>query len=155
LILIAGTSYGSKYFGSRGSHTVAFVMSFATTMLLWRIYTCRAGEVVPAAVAAVPDRNRLVRTALMAHLLMVVGIVATSAGFGLVIDRPLGHTLPAWLTFVLAGPALFLAGRAIFEHTVLTHTVRDRQIGVLVLLVLAPATLFVTPLAVAATVMGS
>lgn len=154
LILIAGTTYGTRYFGGYGSHTVAFVVAFITTVLIWRIYTCRAGEVLPTAVATAPNSDRLIRQALMAHLLMAVGIVAASAGYGLVIEHPLGHTDGARLAFILGGPALFLAGRALFEHTVLTRTVQDRQIGVLVLAALTPAMLFVPPLAAAAAAMA-
>jgi low temperature requirement protein LtrA len=81
LIVIAGATYTSRYYGATGGHGLAFLVSFATTVLLWRIYTYRAGELLPAAIAAAPDPGRIVRRALIAHLLMVVGIVAISAGY--------------------------------------------------------------------------
>jgi low temperature requirement protein LtrA len=153
-VLVAGATYSGTYFGGPGRHAVAFVMSVATTMLLWRTYTYRAGELLPAAIAAAPDPVRLVRRALLAHLLMVVGILAISAGYGLVIEHPLGRTDPAWLTFILGGPALFIVGRARFEHAVFARVSWDRVIGLLLLVALAPVMLLVPPLAVATTTMA-
>jgi low temperature requirement protein LtrA len=154
LIVIAGTTYSAKYLGGFGGHTAAFVVSVATTMLLWRIYTYRAGELLPAAIAAAPDPGRTVRRALMAHLLMVVGILVISAGYGLVIEHPLGRTNAVWVTVILGGPVLFIVGRGGFERAVFARGSRDRVIGLLVLVALAPVMRFVPPLAVATTAMA-
>ncbi|MGN9891462.1 low temperature requirement protein A [Micromonospora sp. L31] len=80
-------------------------------------------------------------------------VVVTSVGVELVIAHPLGHPQPAWVAVILGGPVLFLAGRAGFEYAVFSRVSLDRPIGVLVLAVLAPAMLFVSPLlaALAAT----
>jgi low temperature requirement protein LtrA len=78
LILVAGVDYSSKYHGAIGGHSAAFVVSFASTVLLWRIYTYRAGELLPTAIAAASNPGRTVRRALIAHLLMVVGVVKAS-----------------------------------------------------------------------------
>jgi low temperature requirement protein LtrA len=154
LLLVAGTTYSAKYLGGSGDHTAAFVVSVATTMLLWRIYLYRAGELLPAAISSAPDPGRTVRRALLAHLLMVVGILAISAGYGLVIEHPLGRTNWVWLMFILGGPALFIVGRAGFEQAVFARISRGRAIGLLVLVALAPVMRFVPPLAVAATAMA-
>jgi low temperature requirement protein LtrA len=154
LILLAGITYSSKYYGATGGHSVAFLVSFATTVLLWRIYTYRAGELLPTAIAAAPNPGRVVRRALVAHLLMVVGILAISVGYGLVIEHPQGRTQPVWVTVILGGPALFITGRASFERVVFNRVSRDRVIGLLALVVLAPVMLFVPPLAVATTAMA-
>ncbi|MFE9206574.1 low temperature requirement protein A [Micromonospora sp. NPDC007230] len=117
-----------------------------TTVLLWRIYIYRAGEVLGAAVAAAPDPLRVVNSVLYAHAVMVAGVVAISVGDELVIRHPSGHTRPAWIAVVLGGPALFLAGRAILEYAVFARVSRDRVIGVLVLAVISPAMILVPPL---------
>jgi low temperature requirement protein LtrA len=80
---------------------------------------------------------------------MLVGIIASSVGYGLVIEHPLGHTEPLWVAVILGGPALFIVGRAGFERVVFNRVSRDRVIGLLVLVALAPVMPFVTPLAVA------
>ena len=154
LIVIAGTTYGTKEVGALSSHTAAFVVSVATTMLVWRIYTHWAGERMPAAIAAAPDPGRLVRRALLAHLLMVVGILAMSAGYGLVIEHPAGRTDPVWLIFILGGPALFIVGHGGFEQAVFARVPRNRVIGLLVLIAIAPVTWFAPPLPVATTAMA-
>jgi low temperature requirement protein LtrA len=154
LILVAGVDYSSKNHGAIGGPSSAFVVSFAITVLLWRIYTYRAGELLPTAIAAAPNPGRTVRRALIAHLLMVVGVIANSAGYGLVIEHPLGHTEPVWVAVILGGPALFIVGRAGFERVVFNRVSRDRVIGLLVLVALAPVMPFVVPLAVASTAMA-
>ena len=126
-------------------------MSVVTTMLLWRLYTYRASELLPAAIAATADPGHLVRRVLAAHLIMVVGIMAISAGIELVIEQPVGRTKPEWLTYILGGPALFIIGRAAFEQAVFAHISWHRVIGLVVLIAPAPVMVFVPPLAVAAT----
>jgi low temperature requirement protein LtrA len=147
LILVTGVTYsgGSSGLGS----TVAFVVSFATTALLWRIYIYRAGELLPVAIAAAREPARLAVLSSPAHLLMVIGVVAIAAGIELVIGHPFGHTDPAWIAVMLSGPALFLAGRAIFEYAVFGRVSRSRVVGVLVLAAVTPAMIFLPPLAVA------
>jgi low temperature requirement protein LtrA len=135
--------------GFETGRTAAFVVSFATTVLLWRIYIYRAGELLPAAIAAARDPGRLARSASFAHLLMVAGVVAIAVGYELVITHPFGHTDTAWIAVILGGPALFLVGRAIFEHAVFARVSRSRLIGLVVLTAIAPAMVLVPPLVVA------
>jgi low temperature requirement protein LtrA len=146
-ILITGLVY------SRGGFTpgrnAAFVVAFATTVLLWRIYIYRAGQLLAAAIEAAPHPGRLAVWSSFAHLLMVAGIVAIAVGDELVIAHPLGHTDPAWIAVILGGPALFIAGRALFQYGVFGRVSRSRVIGVFVLAALSPAMILVPPLAVA------
>jgi low temperature requirement protein LtrA len=125
------------------------VVAFATTVLLWRIYIYRAGEMLSGAVAAAANQLRVFASVLYAHPVMVAGIVAISVGDELVIRHPSGHTQPAWITVVLGGPALFLAGRAILEYTVFGQVSRDRVVGILVLAAISPAAILAPPLIVA------
>jgi low temperature requirement protein LtrA len=81
---------------------------------------------------------------------MVAGIVAIAVGDELVIQHPLGHTDPAWIAVILGGPALFLAGRATFEHAVFGRASAPRVIGALALVAISPAVRPVPPLAIAA-----
>ncbi|MFE9693472.1 low temperature requirement protein A [Micromonospora sp. NPDC005806] len=148
LILVTGLGLSGD--GFEADRSTAAVVAFATTVLLWRIYIHRAGEVLGGAVAAAPDPLRVAVSAVYAHLVMVAGIVAISVGDELVIEHPFGHTPPAWVAVVLGGPALFLAGRAIFEYAVFGRVSRNRVAGVLVLAVISPATIFLPPVLVAA-----
>jgi len=147
LIVVSGLAFASG--GLVADRTAAVVVAFVTTVLLWRIYIYRAGEVLGAAVAAAPDPLRVVNSVLYAHAVMVAGVVAISVGDELVIRHPSGHTPPTWIAVVLGGPALFLAGRAILEYAVFERVSRDRVIGVLVLAAIWPAMILVPPFIVA------
>jgi low temperature requirement protein LtrA len=148
LILVTALALGGSVTADRSA---AFLVSFASTVLLWRIYIYRAGELLAAAIVASSDPTRIGRSASYAHLVMVAGIVVIAAGDELVIAHPSGHPRPAWIPVVLSGPALFVAGRARLEYTVFSRVSNDRLIGLLVLAALAPAMVFVPPLAAAAT----
>ncbi|MBQ0893997.1 low temperature requirement protein A [Micromonospora sp. U56] len=149
LILVTGITYSTKYLP--GGHAAAFGVAFATTALLWRIYMYRAGDLLPDAIAVAPDPRQLVRRAILAHLLMVIGIVAVAVGYELVIEHPFGRTDSAWIGVILGGPVLFLAGRALFEYAVFARVSRSRLIGALVLAGISPAMILLPPLAVAIT----
>ncbi len=148
LILVTGLalSGGSVAAG----RSAAFLVSFASTVLFWRIYIYRAGELLAAAVTVSADPARIGRSASYAHLIMVAGIVVTAAGDELVVAHPSGHLRPAWIAVILGGPALFLAGRARLEYTVFSRVSKDRLVGLLLLAAAAPAMLLITPLAAAA-----
>jgi low temperature requirement protein LtrA len=146
LILVTGLTFTSSS-GFEADHEAAVVVAFATTVLLWRIYIYRAGEVLGAAVAAASDPLRVTISAIYAHPVMVAaGLVAISVSDDLVIRHPAGHTQPAWSAVILGGPALFLAGRAIFEYAVFSRVSPDRVIGVLVLAAISPAMILAPPL---------
>jgi low temperature requirement protein LtrA len=147
LVLVSGLAFASGGLGA--DRTAAVVVAFATTVLLWRVYIYRAGEVLGAAVAGAADQLRVVVSVLYAHPVMIAGIVAISVGDDLVIRHPSGHTRPAWIPVVLGGPALFLAGRAILQYAVFGRVSLDRVIGVLVLAAISPAMILVPPLIVA------
>ncbi|MDQ7904635.1 low temperature requirement protein A [Phytohabitans sp. ZYX-F-186] len=148
LIAVTGATNGANYLESGGS-VAAFFISFVTTLLLWRTYLYRAGALLPAAIAAAPAPARLTREALLAHLIMVAGIVAADAGFELVIAQPMGHTSVTWIGLIVGGPAVFLAGRVLFGHAIFARVSESRVIGALLLALTAPAMIFLPPLAVA------
>jgi low temperature requirement protein LtrA len=148
LILVTGLGLSGR--ASEADRIAAVVVAFATTVLLWRIYIYRAGAVLGGAVAAAADPLRVSVRATYAHLVMVAGVLAISVGDELVIRHPLGHTQPAWAAVILGGPALFLAGRALFEYEVFGRVSGDRVGGVLVLAAIWPAMNFLPPVLVAA-----
>lgn len=149
LILVTALGLSGSSLGA--GRWVAFALSIATTVLLWRIYIHRAGGLLSAAIGAARHPVRLVESTTYTHLVMVAGIGFTAVGADLVIAHPLGHPSPAWLATVLGGPALFLAGRAGFEYSVFGRVSWTRTIGLL-LLVALPYALLHVPLLVSALV---
>ena len=144
LILALGSTYSQSAFTA--ASTVAFVASFATTALLWRIYVHRAGELLPAAIATAREPARLAAVSVPAHVLMLAGIIAVSAGIELVIAQPLGRIDPALVVFMLGGPVLYLGGRAIFEYIVFSRVSPSRWYGITTLVVISPGLRFAPPL---------
>ncbi|MEU1686786.1 low temperature requirement protein A [Micromonospora sp. NPDC005707] len=142
-ILVAGTVFSTHH--SEAENIGAFAIAFATTLLLWRIYVHKSGELLPHAIAMAKQPSKFLNSAPYTHLLMVAGVVTSAAGFDLVLLEPTGQTPPAWLAVILGGPALFLAGRAAFEYEVFSRVSWSRPGGVLALLTISPGLLFLAP----------
>ncbi|MFG2055088.1 low temperature requirement protein A [Micromonospora sp. NPDC048930] len=148
MILVSGFGFSGS--GFTGAQWVAFAITFASTVLLWRIYFYRAGTVLAEAVLGSAQPGRLAESATYTHLAMVGGIVATAVGYELVIGHPTGHTDPAWLWVIIGGPALFVVGRTRFEYEVFGRVSRSRLIGLVVLVAMVPLVVRLPPLGVAA-----
>ncbi|MBM0229746.1 low temperature requirement protein A [Micromonospora sicca] len=147
-ILTTGMMF--SIYHSEAQNIGAFTVAFITTLLLWRIYVHKSGELLPHAISSSKQPSRFLNTAPYTHLLIVAGVVVTAAGFDLVLHEPTGRTPPAWAAVILGGPALFLVGRSFFEYEVFSRVSLSRPGGLLALLTIAPAVLFLPPL-VAAT----
>ncbi|WP_307849157.1 low temperature requirement protein A [Micromonospora sp. U56] len=150
-VLVIGTMFSRVH--SEAENISAFAIAFLTTLLLWRIYVHRSGELLPHAIQAAKAPSRFLLSAPYTHLTLVAGVVTTAAGFELVLHEPLGHTPPSWAAVILGGPALFLVGRSAFEYEVFSRVSVSRPGGLLALLTLAPAVLFLPPLFAAAGAM--
>ncbi|WBB68207.1 low temperature requirement protein A [Micromonospora sp. WMMD812] len=142
-ILTVGTMFSLKH--SELKNIGSFAVAFATTLLLWRIYVHKSGELLPVAIATSRSPSRFLNTAPYTHLLMVAGVVTTAAGFDLVLHETTGRTSPAWVAVILGGPALFLVGRAAFEYEVFSRVSPSRPGGLLALLTIAPGVMFLHP----------
>ncbi len=145
-ILVTGLTYSAGPLDA--GRTTAFVVSFIGAAALWWIYFHRTGSRAIAAVAGAADPGRIGRTLSYVYVLMVAGIIVTAVGDHVVIDHPGGATEPAWLLVILGGPALFLVGHALFVRVVFGRWGPSRLIALLVLAVLVPVLLFVSPLLV-------
>ncbi|MGW4461073.1 low temperature requirement protein A [Micromonospora sp. NPDC004704] len=127
----------------------AFVLAFVTTLMFWQIYVFRAGAFLQVALEVRP--GRITRWAPYTHLLMVLGVVSSAAGFDLVIDRPGGSTQAGLICVIFGGPALFLIGRSAFEYEVFRTVSRARLGWLLVLVLVAPTMVFLPPVLVTTT----
>ncbi|MEE6262439.1 low temperature requirement protein A [Plantactinospora sonchi] len=147
LILVTSLTYAGTGFAP--DRTAAFVLGFATAVLLWQIYVQRAGALLQAAIEASREPGRLIRSAPYTHLLMVAGVVVAAAGAETVIAHPTGDTTAGLVGVVLGGPALFLVGRARFEYEVFHRVSPSRLVALILLVLAAPVMMFVPPLGVA------
>jgi low temperature requirement protein LtrA len=149
LLLTAGLTYAG-FLRTAGSRW-AFVVSFATVVVLWRMYTYPVGERLPAVIAAAPHPDRYVARTLIAHTFMVAAVVDIAAGYEFVIRRPEVHTSLDWVLVIIGGPALFIVGQAILQPATFVRISRVRLTGLLVLVALAPVMFFVPLLVTAVT----
>jgi low temperature requirement protein LtrA len=136
----------------RALRTVALAIEFVTTVVLWQIYSYRAGERITTAFAPGPNRARPARKLDWDHLVMVGGIVVTAVGTKLVIAHPMGETRWSWIAVVVGGPALYLIGRIHFGYVVFGHLSMPRVVGLGVLAAMLPLMRLLPPILVAGSV---
>ena len=136
MILVTAATFSVR--GLTADRWVAFVSAFITTVLFWRIYIYRAGELLSHAIAAAQRPVQSSQAAAYAHMVMVAGIVLTTVANELTIEHPFGRHRMAWTLVIVAGPALFLLGRALFEYTVFARMSRARLAGLALILALYP-----------------
>jgi low temperature requirement protein LtrA len=125
------------------------VVAYLSTVLLWRIYFYRSGQVLAEAVSAAEDKYAAGRATGLAHIVMVLGILATAVGFEIVLKQPGGQPEPVWLVASLGGPALFLYGRIRLERVVFNRLSLRRVVAIAALAVAAVPLYFAPPLAAA------
>ncbi|GIH19691.1 low temperature requirement protein A [Rugosimonospora africana] len=149
LILVPALIF-SRDGGFGVARVVALLAAFATTLLLWQLYAYSGGVISVLVSRRRPSRGP--RLAPYTHSVMVAGVVAAAAGFELVIARPTGHMPAAWACLVVGGPALFLAGRTIFEYAYDGRLSKTRVGWLIVLILVTPPMVLLPPVAV--TVVG-
>ncbi|MGI5146561.1 low temperature requirement protein A [Plantactinospora sp. CA-294935] len=135
-VAVSGLAFhNSDFTAHRG---VAFVMSFAITVLLYWIYFHRIRERLAPSFAGAPDPRVRPREAGLAHLVMVAGVVATTTATGTLIAEPTGTAPPFEVAVFVAGPVLFLAGHALLGRHEFVGVAAPRLAGILALVAAAP-----------------
>jgi low temperature requirement protein LtrA len=147
-LLVTGVSFEELPFSA--ATLAAFVVAFLGSVALWWVYFDRSAEAASRVIAASADPGRLGRSAYTyCHLPMVAGIIVTAVADELTIAHPGGHADAAAIATVLGGPALFLAGHALFKLAVFGVPSVSRLVAIVVLALLAPVGVVVSPLALA------
>ncbi|MFE9190443.1 low temperature requirement protein A [Micromonospora sp. NPDC007208] len=115
LVLVAGLSYAATDLAL--AQTAAFLLVFATGVLIGLLYVTPAGQRLgPAIERADPSRLGVITGYL--HLVMVAGLVVTAVGAELSIAHPLRTGDTTAVLVILSGPTLFLAGRILFSAAI-------------------------------------
>jgi low temperature requirement protein LtrA len=148
-ILVTGATFAD------GEITVATVtallLAFAGSVSLWWIYFDRSAGWADAIIAGASDPGRLGRSAYTYfHLPMVAGIIVTAVGDERTIAHPGGNGDTALTAVALGGPALFLAGYALFKRSVSGQAPAVYLIAIGVLAALVPLSLRAAPLVTSA-----
>jgi len=144
-LLVTGATFGELPFSA--ATVAAFVVAFLGSVALWWVYFDRSAEAASQVIAGSSDPGRLGRSAYTyCHVLLVAGIIVTAVGDELTITHPSGHATVATIATVLGGPALFLAGHALFKRAVFGVLSVQRLVAVFVLAALVPVGLVASPL---------
>jgi len=134
----------------------AFLSALVAAIAMWWIYFSSHADLAARAIAESDDPGRIARIAYTyAHIPIVAGIIVTAAGDELALAHPLGHAGPAVAWLILGGPALFLAGGVWFKQAVFEHLSVPRIAGLVMLVAVAAAAPYLTPLALSVAATGA
>jgi low temperature requirement protein LtrA len=116
----------------------SFIVGFLACAGLWGSYFLRFAERGVQTIAGVPsDAARVGRAGYAyAHAMMVAGVILVAVAVELTIENPDGASSLASALTMLGGPALFLAGLALFKSTIGRASLRAPVTAIAVLGVL-------------------
>jgi low temperature requirement protein LtrA len=132
----------------------AFVVAFVGSAAFWWLYFSRHAEVARETISSSEDPGRLARSAYTYfHLPMIAGIIVVAASDELNVAHPGEHGTLAFMTLVLGGTGLFLAGQAFFKWAIaglLPWSPWSRVVAIAALAALVPVGSAVPALALSA-----
>jgi low temperature requirement protein LtrA len=130
----------------------ALGIAFVSSAALWWLYFDYVATVAERRLErAAADRTRLARDGYTyLHVVLVAGVILTAVGDELVIAHPLHELATAEIAVVVAGPAVYLVGHALFRLRMAGSVSWKRLLGALACLALAALGPFVPSLVLAA-----
>ncbi|TMQ90778.1 low temperature requirement protein A [Actinomadura soli] len=135
-VLVTGATLGGHT--PTAAIATGFVSAFVGTVALWWIYFDHTAEAAAERIASSADPGRLGRSAYtFVHIIMIAGVVVSAVADEQVLAHPGGHVSTAFAVVALGGPALFVAGHALFKRVVFGGFTRARVTALLALAVLA------------------
>ena len=148
-ILAVGVTFGNEPWSA--SVVASLVLGFLTTVALFWLYFAHQAGAAADTMTESDDAARLGRTGYAyAHGVMVAGVIVIAVGIEKTVAHPTGPTSAAVAGVILGGPALFLAGNAVFKLALLGHVPHSRLLAILALGLLAPLAIVASPLALSA-----
>ncbi|WGM37451.1 low temperature requirement protein A [Caulobacter sp. NIBR1757] len=137
------------------ANAAALLVSFLGSVAMWWIYFSASAGAATETIASARDPGRIARLAYTyVHVIPIAGIIITAVGDEWVLHHPLGHTDPKTALAVLGGPALYLLGVGLFKLAVFGKISPSRLAGLVLLGLVAPFSLMLPPLALAAIATG-
>jgi low temperature requirement protein LtrA len=94
----------------------AFSLAFLATAALWWLYFNYVARIAQRRLELAEDRTRLARDAYtFLHVVIIAGVVVAAVGDELVIKHPTEELPGEEVAVVVAGPAIYLCGHALFR----------------------------------------
>jgi low temperature requirement protein LtrA len=148
-ILITGASFAGLPW--TGENVTAFAVAFAGSVAMWAVYFNIGAERASRQIASSDDPGRLARSGYTyMHIVIVAGIIICAVGDELLLHHPHNRVdLPVLAVFV-GGPALYLAGLSMFKRLSAPYFPLSHLIGLGLLLLLIPLSIYMTRLHLAA-----
>ena len=113
IVLIGATT---ARLGLSLTRVTAFGLAFLVTAALWWLYFTYVAEIAQRRLELSEERTKLARDAYTyLHVVMVAGIILSAVGAELVIAHPTAPLSPGRIAAVVAGPAVYLIGLALFR----------------------------------------
>ncbi len=151
-ILITGATFAGLTWIA--ANAAAFLVAFVGSVAMWAVYFNIGAERASRQIASSDDPGRLARSGYTYfHMPIVAGIIVAAVGDELVLHHPGGHdghTDMATAAAILGGPALYLAGTAIFKRLSAPYFPLSHLVGLGLLVALTLAVAFTTPLVLSA-----
>jgi len=148
-ILVTGATFANLAWNA--STIAAFLVAFVASVAMWWIYFNVGAERASDTIAGSDDPGRFARLSYTyLHLPLVAGIIVTAVGDELVLVHPADHTDLKTMLVVIGGPALYLLGNLLFKRSIGGSFALSHTIGLILLIVFAPAYLVLSPLALSA-----
>jgi low temperature requirement protein LtrA len=98
------------------TRAVAFGLAFLTTAALWWLYFNYVARIAQRRLELAADRTTLARDGYTyLHIVLVAGVIVSAVGDELVIAHPGDRLAGREIAAVVAGPAIYLLGHALFR----------------------------------------
>lgn len=145
-ILVTGATFSDLPFD--WATLAAVVVAFIGSVALWWVYFDRGAAWANEVIASSSDPGRLGRSAYTYfHLPMVAGIIVAAVADELTIAHPDAAGTVSTTAVILGGPALYLAGHALFKRALSGRLSRSHVVAVAALAALIPVGLLAPLLA--------
>ena len=121
---------------------LALLATFVGTLAMWWLYFGTSSKDATAAITRSDDPGRIGAYFHYVHAILIAGVIASAVGNDLVLAHPHAHPSTAQVAILLAGPAIYLLGSAIYKRIVYGVVPVSHLAGVLMLLALVPVAFF-------------
>lgn len=121
-----------------GALLQVLLATFIGTLALWWLYFGTSSKDATEAIVRSSDPGRMGAYLHYVHAILVAGIIASAVGNDLVMAHPHGHADAAQATMLIAGPAIYLLGSAVYKKVVYGRVPPSHIVGAVALLALVP-----------------
>lgn len=117
---------------------LALLATFVGTLAMWWLYFGTSSKDATAAITQSTDPGRIGAYFHYVHAILIAGVIASAVGNDLVLAHPHAQPDVAQIAILLAGPAIYLLGSAIYKRIVYGALPISHLAGVVLLLALGP-----------------